>query len=153
MKSSFSNSQGNCVDVTIRPYADEEYVVVTDTEHKTGKGTHLLFRKDEWDAFVLGIQDGQLTWDALQAARDMADTQRRIAGRKVAPDPQRRTPENLAYINGRYAERNGWVPYDFERYCRRFALHTDNPKAKAMYDAFQSGRRAEAHEKAISEGH
>lgn len=153
MKSSFSNSQGNCVDVTIRPYGDVDHVVVTDTKGKTGKGTYLLFDEAEWKAFTDGVQGGELTWEALQAARDVADAQRRIAGKRVAPDPQRRTPENLAYINGRHAERMGWVPYTFERFCRRFAHDETDPKARSLYDAFQNGRRAEAHDKAIAEGH
>lgn len=153
MKSSYSNSQGNCVDVVIGTYGDEDHVVVMDTKGKTGKGTYLLFDENEWRAFTDGVQNGELTWEALQAERETRMNSHRIAGKRVAPDPQRRTPENLAYINGRHAERNGWVPYTFERFCRRFAHDVNDAKSRALYDAFQNGRRAEAHEKSIAEGH
>lgn len=152
MKSKFSQGVSNCVDVVIRVYADEEHVVVTDTKSKTGKGTYLLFERDEWDAFILGAKSGQFDWDAIMAAQSLPQP-RRVAGTKVAPDTGHRTPENLAYTNGRHAERNGWVPYTFERFCRRFKHDESDPRSKGLYDAFQNGRRAEAHDQSIAAGH
>lgn len=150
VKSPFSNSQGNCVDAEYVVLPDGEFVKLTDTKSKTGN-VALLFDRDEWNAFMRAPEVFQ--WDALKAASQVKEAQQRIAGKPVAPDPQRRTPENLAYINGKHAERAGWVPFTFERFCRRFAHDEKDPKARALYDAFQSGRRAEAHEKSIAEGH
>lgn len=151
MKSPYCGNSNSCVDATIRPYADEDHVVLTDTASKTGKGVYLLFDEDEWKDFVRGVKDGAFDWDALQAQRRLAA--RRVAGTPVAPDTSRRTPENLAYVNGQYAERNGWVPLTFERFCRKFTHDVNDDKSRSLYDAFQTGRRAEAHEKSMREGH
>jgi hypothetical protein len=129
------------------------HVVVTDTKDKTGKGVHLLFDRREWDAFINGVKDGEFDWDALLTEMHRKIRSGRVAGEPVSPNPQRRTPENLAYTNGRHAERNGWVPYTFERFCRRFKYDESDPRSRNLYDAFQTGRRAEAHDQAIAEGH
>lgn len=154
VKSPYSNSQGNCVDVEHVILPDNEFVKVIDTKGKTGENVQLLFDRNEWDAFISSVRDGLFDWEALKAHRAAMETSpQRIAGKPVSPDPQRRTPENLAYINGKHAERAGWVPLTFERFCRRFTHDENDPKARKLYDAFQSGRRAEAHEKSIAEGH
>lgn len=151
MKSPYCGNSNSCVDATIRPYADEDHVVVTDTASKTGKGTYLLFDEDEWNKFVRAVKDGVFDWDALQAQRRLEA--RRVAGTPVAPDTSRRTPENLAYVNGRHAERAGWVPYTLAMFCRKFSHDVNDDRSRALYDAFQNGRRAEAHDKSIAEGH
>lgn len=152
MKSKYSQGVSNCVDVEHVVLPDGEFIKVTDTKGKTGPYAELLFDRDEWDAFIRGARDGQFMWDAIRAAQSLPKP-RRVAGTKVTPDRGNRTPENLAYVNGRHAERNGWVPLTFDRFCRRFKHDETDARSKNLYDAFQTGRRAEAHELALSEGH
>lgn len=64
MKSSYSNSQGNCVDVK----KIGRFYVVTDT--KLGdKSPRLTFTEDEWDAFLRGAKDGEFDFAAALASR------------------------------------------------------------------------------------
>lgn len=63
MKSTFSNSQGNCVDVAWR--ISEQVIEVRDT--KLGEDSPVLrFTLDEWDAFLLGVADGQFGLDVME---------------------------------------------------------------------------------------
>lgn len=59
-------------------------------------------------------------------------------------DGSKRTGENIAYTNGRHAERAGWVPYSFEMFCRKFHHETMSERSRRYYESFQTGRRAEA---------
>jgi hypothetical protein len=146
MKSSFSNSTGNCVDVTKRR---DGTVVVIDTKNKTGD-VELLFTPEEWTAFVLGVKTGQFDHVALPYTitddRPMTTRERQAALRRAGKNTTARTPENLAYVNGQHAERAGWVPYTLEMFARRYNLDITETATKRMYEAFQTGRRAEAHE-------
>lgn len=152
MKSKYSQANSNCVNVEHVVLPDGEFIKVTDTKGKTGPYAELLFDRDEWVAFILGAKSGQFDWDAIIAAQNLPKP-RRVAGSKVAPDPGHRTPENLAYINGRHAERAGWAPVNLSFFCRKFNHDVDDPRTAALYGAFQNGRRAEAHDKSIAEGH
>lgn len=153
MKSPYSNSHGNCVDVTMRSYGDEDHIVVTDTKAKTGKGTMLLFTRNEWDAFIRAAKEGVFDWDTIDADRDrpMTKGERAQLERRFAQG-HARTPENLAYVNGQHAERAGWVHFTIERFARKYRHDLADPKTAALYDAFQTGRKAEAHERSMREG-
>lgn len=154
MKSPYSNSHGNCVDVTMRPYGDEDHIVVSDTKAKTGKGVTLLFTRDEWDAFIRAAKEGLFDWDLIDADRDRPITkgERAQLERKFAQGLAR-TPENQAYVNGQHAERAGWVPYTIERFARKYHHDLSDPKTATLFEAFQTGRRAEAHDRSMREGH
>lgn len=161
MKSPYSNSQGNCVDCTIRPYGDEDHVVVLDTKNKTGKGVILLFDKDEWDAFIRSAKEGHFDWEALQYERDnpLSEKDRPLTKGERAKLTHRyeqglaRTPENLAYVNGRHAERAGWLPLSTEQFARKYHHDPTTLETMRLYQAFQTGRRAEAHDASMAEGH
>jgi hypothetical protein len=160
MKSPYSNSQGNCVDCTIRTHADEDFVVVIDTKAKTGKGAQLLFDQGEWDAFIRAAKEGHFDWEALQDERDepLLKGERPLTKGERAKLEQRydvgmaRTPENLAYVNGRHAERAGWVPFTIERFAKRYHHDPSAPETARLFDAFQTGRRAEAHDASMMKG-
>jgi uncharacterized protein DUF397 len=152
VKSPYSNSSGNCVDVTMRPYGDEDHVVVSDTKSKTGKGVILLFTRDEWDAFLRAAKEDLFDWDVIDYDRDRPITrgERARLEQKFAQGLAR-TPENLAYVNGRHAERAGWVPTTFERFCKKYHHSENEPRSRSLYEAFMTGRRAEAHDRSISQ--
>lgn len=149
MKSSFSNSTGNCVDVVKRR---DGTVVVTDTKNKTGD-VELMFTPEEWKSFIRGVMAGQFNHPALPYDvtddRPMTSRERHAALNRVGRDGMTRTPENLAYVNGQHAERAGWVPYTLAMFCRKFNHDKADPKVTALFDAFQTGRRAEAHENSM----
>lgn len=54
-KASFSSGGDNCVEVG---FAEDGRVGLRDTE-TDGHGPTLVFRADEWDAFLAGVRDGQ----------------------------------------------------------------------------------------------
>lgn len=54
-KSSFSNFNGNCVEVRRTP---DGRIAVRDTKAK-GAGPVLIFTQAEWDAFMAGAKEGQ----------------------------------------------------------------------------------------------
>jgi hypothetical protein len=54
-KSSFSNLNGNCVEVR---RLSHDRIAVRDTKDN-GTGPVLIFTKAEWDAFMAGAKDGQ----------------------------------------------------------------------------------------------
>lgn len=62
MKSSFSNSQGTCVDV----WVDAEGLVnVRDT--KLGENSPVLkFTQEEWDAFTMGVYNFEFDYEELE---------------------------------------------------------------------------------------
>lgn len=152
MKSPYSNSQGNCVNVEHVTFPDGEYIEVTDTKGKTGSHTRLLFTREEWDAFERGARDGVFSWDAIKASARFPENSDRVADRSAEPIPQRRTPENIAYVNGRHAERRGHLVLSYVAFCRRFNHSTSDTRSRAIYDAYLTGRRAEAHEVALGKG-
>lgn len=152
MKSKYSQANSNCVNVEHVILPDGEFIRVTDTKGKTGPLAELLFDRDEWVAFIRGAQDDQFDWDAIIASQGLPKP-RRVAGSPVAPDAGRRTPENLAYVNGRHAEKNGWAPFTIASFSRRFSHDLNDPRTTALFEAFQTGRRAEAHDSAMAEGH
>lgn len=139
MKSTHSSAHGNCVDVD---KSDDGITVrVRDTKSKTGDA-ELIFDRPEWDAFITGVKAGQFDWDRIPSATPVPAPRRT---NKFDLSRQRRTPENIAYFNGRHAERNGWVHYTIERFCRKFNIADPNSAtAKRLYESFQTGRRAEA---------
>lgn len=144
MKSIFSKSQGNCVDVT---KTDNGMIRVRDTERKTGD-VDLLFTRDEWEAFTKGVMISQFKYENVpyeNADREIAYGER--VEIEKATRRTRRTPENIAYVNGRHAEKAGWVPYSYEMFCRRFGHEPENDRSRRLYESFQTGRRAEALEK------
>lgn len=154
VKSPYSNSQGNCVDVELVILPDGEFVKVIDTKGKTGKGKTLLFDRGEWDAFVQGVKDGLFDWNALDADRDRPMTRgERVRLERKFAEGLARTPENLAYVNGRHAERAGWVPYTIDRFARKYHHDPNAPETAKLFEAFQTGRRAEAHDASMSGGH
>lgn len=145
MKSSFSNSQGQCVDVT---KSRKGNIRIRDTKNKTGE-IFLEFTPDEYEAFVKGIMIGELRYDKIPL--DETDVDPLTAGMRAISSQMKRafattqrTPENLAYTNGRHAERSGWVPYTFEMFCRRFHHDPSDDRSRRLYESFQTGRRAEA---------
>lgn len=160
MKSPFSNSQGNCVDVTMRTHGDEDHVVVIDTKSKTGKGAQLLFNQGEWEAFIKAAKIGVFDWEALSDERErpLLKGERPLTKGERAKLERRydtgmaRTPENLAYVNGRHAERAGWVPFTLERFCTRYHHEPSDDASARLFEAFQTGRRAEAHDTSMAEG-
>lgn len=147
MKSPFSNSTGNCVDVAMT--RDGEHVRVTDTKGKTGD-VELLFTHDEWEAFVKGCVAGAFAWDKIPLDvtddRPITPREKKALLAKFEQTGMARTPENMAYVNGRHAERAGWVHYSYTMFCKKFHLSENDRKSVTCYDAFQTGRRAEAHE-------
>jgi Domain of unknown function (DUF397) len=54
-KSSFSNGQGNCVEVAMLPHA----IAVRDSKNPTGP--MLVFTLPEWDAFLHGVAEGEFS--------------------------------------------------------------------------------------------
>lgn len=146
MKSSFSHGTSNCVDVT---KTRNGTVRVRDTKHKTGD-VELEFTRAEWLAFVLGVAQREFDYIRLPFDttddRPMTNRERTAALTRAGQDGLTRTPENLAYVNGQHAERAGWVPYTLGMFCRKFNHDVKDAKTKALYDAFMTGRRAEAHE-------
>jgi len=145
MKSSFSIGNSNCVDVTKTRKGN---IRIRDTKNKTGD-IYLEFTPDEYEAFVKGIMIGELRYDKIEA--DPADVDPLTAGMRAishqmkrAFNTTQRTPENLAYTNGRHAERSGWVPYTYEMFCRKFHHDPADDRSRRLYDSFQTGRRAEA---------
>lgn len=146
MKSQFSTGNSNCVDVVKRK---DGTVVVTDTQRKTGD-VELLFTPEEWKTFVRGVMTGQFNHPAIPYDvaddRPMTRQERDASLMRAGRDGLTRTPENLAYVNGQHAERAGWVPYTIEMFCKKFNHDKADPKTKDLFEAFQTGRRAEAHE-------
>ena len=61
IKSSYSGSEANCVEVTASP--DGEHVFVRNTRDRSG-GV-LDFTPAEWDAFLAGARDGEFNRDVL----------------------------------------------------------------------------------------
>jgi hypothetical protein len=55
-KSSYSNNNGGCLEVA---HLDDGRVAVRDTKDH-GRGPTLIFLAHEWEAFVLGILNGEL---------------------------------------------------------------------------------------------
>lgn len=55
LKSSFSNFNGNCVEVSRLP---DGRIAVRDTKDD-GAGPVLIFTQAEWDAFMAGAKEGQ----------------------------------------------------------------------------------------------
>ena len=61
-KSSFSNGNGgnNCVEVAeINDPTDPLYGMLAIRDSKAPRGTTLFFSKDEWAAFIDGVQAGE----------------------------------------------------------------------------------------------
>jgi hypothetical protein len=52
----------------------------------------------------------------------------------------RRTPEELARVNGRYAERMKWPVMTFDQFCKRFRVSTTADNADRLYRCFEDGR-------------
>lgn len=136
----------NGVSVELVETRDGTYVKLT------GEFGSMLISREDWSLFTTRVTLGQLSWSALTADRRYLATARRIAGKVAVPDESRRTPENLAYVNGRYAEKSGWVPYTLAMFARKFNLNPDDPETEKLYRAFQTGRQAEAHDASIAEG-
>lgn len=146
MKSKFSIGNSNCVDVTKRR---DGTVVVRDTKNKAGD-VELLFSRDEWVSFLSGVIAREFMYESLPYDvaddRPMTRQERHAALTRAGRDGLTRTPENLAYVNGQHAERAGWVPYTMTMFAKKFNHDPADSKTKALFDAFQTGRRAEAHE-------
>ncbi len=150
MKSPYSNSTGNCVNVRMvreGAYRTDDYMEVTDTKNKTGQGVRLLFTEDEWKAFTRAVKEGLFDWDQMDEDRDRPMTRgERVSLERQYAQGLARTPENLAYVNGRHAERAGWVHYTIERFASKYRHDPASPETAKLYEAFQTGRRAEAHD-------
>jgi hypothetical protein len=146
MKSSFSQGNSNCVHVT---KTRDDMIRVRDTKNKTGD-VELEFTPDEWISFVRGVFHDEFALNKIpydtSDDRPMTKKERHAALLRAGIDESTRTPENLAYVNGRFAERAGWVPYTFAMFCRKYHHDPAATRSNALYDAFQTGRRAEAHE-------
>lgn len=127
---------------------NRKHVRITDTKNKTGD-VELVFDRAEWEAFIAGVIAGEFGWDRIEpdTSDDRPMTERERAA--LIGNGARRTPENIAYVNGRHAERSGWVPYTFTMFCRRFKVPANGDTSFRLYESFQTGRRAEALEASV----
>jgi len=135
MKSSFCGNSNSCADVT---RTKRGYVRVKNTNFPD---VVVEFNRDEWEALTKGIMIGELKYASIPVEdADLTPAERN----RIQKSRTQRTPENQAYVNGRFAERNGWVPMDFYAFCMKFHHPANGDRSHRLYESFITGRRAEA---------
>ena len=66
-KSSYSANIGQCVETRFNPeWAIENTVLVRNS--KSPEGSFVMFTKEEWEAFIVGVKDGEFDWPAQRAS-------------------------------------------------------------------------------------
>jgi hypothetical protein len=135
VKSSFCGNSNSCADVT---RTKRGYIRIRNTNVPD---VVVEFNRAEWEALTKGIMIGELKYDAVPVEdADLTPAERK----RITQARTHRTPENQAFVNGRFAERNGWIHMDFIAFCRKFHHVAGEDRSHRLYESFLTGRRAEA---------